>query len=223
MKIGICGLAGDGKDTFAILLKEEFAKRGVYFEIDRYAGLLKEAARQVFGEDFDNREIKEEKVFVTPELADKMIDATDYVQLKLGLNAEQFEIWNDLCCKHIDTLTWVSPRSFQQILGTEVGRTFDPDIWVNYLKNKLGNLIIPDVRFGNEEVDRSILIIRNPLPKGKVHPSEQYAVNLRLEEYPELLVDHIVMNRTTIEDLRKEASFIVNIMLIQAKAAGVEL
>ena len=37
MKIGICGLAGDGKDTLAAMLLEEFKKLGVYFEIDRYA------------------------------------------------------------------------------------------------------------------------------------------------------------------------------------------
>lgn len=223
MKIGICGLAGDGKDTLASLLRDEFSKRGVYFTVDRYAALLKEAARQVFGEDFDKRDVKEESVFVTPELHDRMVDATDYLQLKLGLNPEQFDVWNAACIKHIDNLTWVSPRLFQQLLGTEVGRSVDPGIWVNYIKNKSCNLIIPDVRFGNEQLDYNILIIRNPVPTGKVHSSEAYAVDLRLQEYPEQYVDFVVINRTTIEDLRKEASFIVNIILMRAKIAGGKL
>lgn len=220
MKIGICGLAGDGKDTLAELLRQEFAACGVHFQIARYAGLLKEAARQVFGDTFDNRDVKEEKVFVTPELADKMIDATDYVQLKLGLTPEQFDKWDSLCTIHIDTLTWVSPRLFQQVLGTEVGREVDPNIWVNYIKNQTGNLIIPDVRFGNEELDVSILIARNPVPTGEVHPSEQYAVNLRLEKYPELFVNHFVSNRTTIEDLREQAKFIVKQTMYRMAAEG---
>lgn len=223
MKIGICGLAGDGKDTLAAMLLEEFKKLGVYFEIDRYAALLKEGTRQVFGEDFDNRDVKEELVFVTPELLDKMIDATDYLQLKLGLNPEKFDVWNAACIKHIDSLTWVSPRLFQQLLGTEVGRSVDPDIWVNYIKNKSCNLIIPDVRFGNEQLDYNILIIRNPVPTGKVHSSEAYAVDLRLQDYPEQYVDFVVINRTTIEDLRKEASFIVNTIIMRAEIAGGKL
>lgn len=220
MKIGICGLAGDGKDTLAAMLLEEFKKLGVYFEIDRYAALLKEGARQVFGEDFDNRDVKEELVFVTPELLDKMVDATDYIQLKLGLDPFQFTVWNHACIKYLDSLTWISPRLFQQIVGTEVGRSVDPNIWVDYIKRKKGNFIIPDVRFGNEEVDYTILIVRNPVPKGKIHPSEAYAVDLRLQEYPELYVDCMVINRTTLEDLRKQAADIAKQIVFTCKSQG---
>ena len=78
IKIGLIGLAGCGKDTAALLLRRILYERGQSFEIDRYAALLKKCTELAFGVDFDNRDVKEELVFVTPDLADRMIDATDY-------------------------------------------------------------------------------------------------------------------------------------------------
>ena len=208
-KIGLIGLAGAGKDTAAEILQRILAEQGKHFEIQRYAGLLKECARQVFGENFDDRDVKEELVFVTPDLADRMIDATDYCQLKLGLNPEQFDIWNSLCKKHIDTLTWVSPRLFQQLLGTEVGRALDPDVWVNYLKQQDKDMIIPDCRFDNETVDINILVVRHPVPEGTLHASEVYAAELQLSLEPYLYVDAVVYNGGTLEELETKLRFLV--------------
>src|SRR5574344_10690 len=124
-RIGLLGLTESGKDTAALILQRALAEQGMHFEIKKYAGLLKEATRLAFGDNFDDRDVKEERVFVTPELADKIIDATDYVWLKLGFDPEHFELFNDLCTKHIDSKTWISPREFQQLLGTDVVRTVD--------------------------------------------------------------------------------------------------
>lgn len=208
MKIGLIGLAGSGKDTVALLLRELLSQQGHVFEIDRYASLLKKCALMVFGDTFDDRDVKEELVFVTPDLADRMIDATDYCQLCLGLNPDEFEIFNDLCVKHLDSLTWVSPRLFQQLLGTEVGRTLNPNIWVDYLQNKTGNLIVPDVRFGNENTDVTILITRHPVPQGVLHPSELYAAELQLMENPYDYVDYIIHNGGTIQELDTKLRFL---------------
>lgn len=209
-KIGLIGLAGSGKDTVAVILQEALKERGQVFEIDRYAGLLKEAARQVFGENFDDRNVKEVDKFVDLYLADKIIDATDYVYLKLNRSDIDLDEWNALCQKHIDSCTWMSPRKFQQLLGTEVGRAIDPDIWVNYLKNQDRNLIIPDVRFGNEGVDFNILITRHPVPKGTLHASEVYAAELQLSDNPYDYVDYIIHNDGSIEDLKRKVQQLVN-------------
>ncbi|APW79816.1 dNMP kinase [Acinetobacter phage vB_AbaP_AS12] len=209
-KIGLIGLAGSGKDTVAVILQEALKERGQVFEIDRYAGLLKEAARQVFGENFDDRNVKEVDKFVDLYLADKIIDATDYVYLKLNRSDIDLDEWNALCQKHIDSCTWMSPRKFQQLLGTEVGRAIDPDIWVNYLKNQDRNLIIPDVRFGNEDVDFNILITRHPVPQGKLHASEVYAAELQLSDNPYDYVDYVIHNDGSIEDLKRKVQQLVN-------------
>ncbi|YP_009949094.1 dNMP kinase [Acinetobacter phage SWH-Ab-3] len=209
-KIGLIGLAGSGKDTVAVILQEALKERGQVFEIDRYAGLLKEAARQVFGENFDDRNVKEVDKFVDLYLADKIIDATDYVYLKLNRSDIDLDEWNALCQKHIDSCTWMSPRKFQQLLGTEVGRAIDPDIWVNYLKNQDRNLIIPDVRFGNEDVDFNILITRHPVPQGKLHASEVYAAELQLSDNPYDYVDYVIHNDGSIDDLKRKVQQLVN-------------
>ena len=96
IKIGLVGLAGAGKDTAALILQRVLAEQGKHFGIDRYAALLKKCSQQVFGDNFDDRDVKEEMVFVTPTLADKMIDATDNCQPVLGLNGEDFETRNTL-------------------------------------------------------------------------------------------------------------------------------
>lgn len=210
MKIGLIGLAGSGKDTVAVILQEALREIGQEFEIDRYADLLKEAARQVFGENFDDRNVKEVDKFVDLYLADKIIDATDYVYLKLNRPDIDLDEWNELCQKHIDSCTWMSPRKFQQLLGTEVGRSIDENIWVNYLKNQDRNLIIPDVRFGNEDVDFNILITRHPVPKGKLHASEVFAAELQLSDNPYDYVDYIIHNDGSIEDLKRKVQQLVN-------------
>lgn len=207
-KIGILGLAGSGKDTFAAYLAREFRKNHINgFDITRYAALLKEGARQVFGEDFDNRDVKEERRFVTPDLADKIIDSTDYIQLKLNLDPEQFTKWDQLCSKHLDKRTWLSPREYQVIVGS-IGREIDKEIWVNYLRHQKGQKIVADVRFPNELLDVNILVIRSEVTaavSGPLHASELYAYDLSTSVSPYHDVDYVVYNNGTLADLENKA------------------
>lgn len=209
-KIGLIGLAGAGKDTVAVILQEALKEVGQAFEIDRYASILKEAARQVFGDNFDDRDVKEEMVFVTPQLWDKLWDACDYTALKVAEKSGHYDKFMDKADNAFGNLTWISPRLFQQLLGTEVGRAIDPDIWVNYLKNQDRNLIIPDVRFGNEDVDFNILITRHSVPQGKLHASEVYAAELQLSDNPYDYVDYVIHNDGSIEDLKRKVQQLVN-------------
>lgn len=207
IKIGLVGLAGSGKDSAALILRRVLSEQGVYFTIDRYAALLKKCAQMAFGDNFDGRDVKEEMVFVTPTLADKMIDATDYCQCELGLSGAEFETWNTLCTQHLDKLTWVSPRLFQQLLGTEVGRALNPSIWVDYLKVRKDNLIVPDVRFDNELLDMNILITRHDVPFN-LHSSEVFAAELQLAEEPYRYVDYVIHNSGTLEELETKIRFL---------------
>lgn len=204
-KIGLIGLAGAGKDESAKIIQQLLPA----FEIDRYASILKEAARQVFGENFDDRDVKEEMVFVTPQLWDKLWDACDYTALKVAEKAGYYDLFMDKADQDFGNLTWISPRLFQQLLGTEVGRAIDPNIWVNYLRNQDRNLIIPDVRFDNELVDFNILITRHPVPQGTLHASEVFAAELQMSDESYLYVDEVIYNDGSLSDLHTKLKFIL--------------
>lgn len=210
MKLGLIGLAGSGKDESAKIIQQLLPA----FEIDRYASILKEAARQVFGENFDDRDVKEEMVFVTPQLWDKLWDACDYTALKVAEKSGHYDEFMGKADKAFGNLTWISPRLFQQLLGTEVGRAIDPDIWVNYLRNQDRNLIIPDVRFDNELVDFNILITRHPVPKGTLHSSEVFAAELQMSTEPYKYVDAVVHNDGTLSDLMQKLSRVIKLNFI---------
>lgn len=214
MKLGLLGLAGSGKDVAAEILQRVLHEQGMHFEIKKYAGLLKEATRLAFGDNFDDRDVKGERVFVTPTLADKIIDATDYIWLKLGFGQEHFELFNDLCIKHIDSKTWMSPREFQQLLGTDVVRAIDPDAWVKYLTEQDGNYIVSDVRFANELVDCNVLLWRdNPTSAVELHVSELFAVScmhdVQRSDPIDYLHDYTLWNKGTLEELERNIRFMV--------------
>lgn len=209
VKIGLIGLAGAGKDTVAVILQEALKEVGQEFEIDRYAGLLKETAQAVFGDNFDDRDVKEVLIPFTFDLKLKVIVELCNLAIKLNLTTQTYR-YNQLCAEHFAALDEISPRLFQQLLGTEVGRAIDENIWVNYLKNQDRNLIIPDVRFGNEDVDFNILITRHPVPQGKLHASEVYAAELQLSDNPYDYVDYVIHNDGSIEDLKRKVQQLVN-------------
>lgn len=209
-KIGLIGLAGSGKDTVAVILQEALKDIGQEFEIDRYAGLLKETAKAVFGERFDDRDVKEVLIPFDWKLKFRVINELCTLAEKLYLCPQELRTYNRLCAEQFAELTEISPRKFQQLLGTEVGRAIDENIWVSYLKNQDRNLIIPDVRFGNEDVDFNILITRHPVPKGKLHASEVYAAELQLSDNPYDYVDYVIHNDGSIEDLKRKVQQLVN-------------
>lgn len=224
LRIGLLGLAASGKDAAAEILQRVLAEQGMCFPILKYAGLLKEATRLAFGDNFDDRDVKEERVFVTPDLADKIIDATDYVWLKLYGDDPiamdtYFYDFTMLCQKHIDSKTWMSPREFQQLLGTDVVRAIDPDAWVKYLTEQDGNYIVSDVRFTNELVDYNVLLWRTDICQDDAgvlgHSSEKLAwqcmFDVQHTDAP-YLHDYTLWNDGTPEGLERNIRFMVTTM-----------
>lgn len=208
MKIGLIGLAGAGKDTAALMIQQILADNGKYYHIDRFAKPLKEAARTVFGDSFDERDVKEIPAQVDQ---DTMIEASFEALRKCRLSEHEMDKASELYFDHLGFWNYISPRKYQQLLGTEVGRTVRSTVWSDRITKSKSNLIVPDVRFAGELVDYNILITRQPVGlHGNVHPSELLATEMQLgldETYDALftntgtLVELEAKLRTHIENL----------------------
>jgi hypothetical protein len=178
MKIGIIGRAGAGKDTVANILRDECG-----FVVERFADPLKRAALSVFGATFDDRNVKEVSQFVTEDMYDRMIDATIALchdlnftsALELAVQDRFFQVLN---CEGGP----MSPRRFQQLLGSDCIRAVCPNAFVDRVayadQHNLSFIAIPDVRFENELQTQNILVYRPGVAEVAAHPSEVLAQRL---------------------------------------------
>ena len=210
MKIGITGLAGAGKDTAGAILQRILKETtGVHYCLGRYASPLKSIAEDTFGNTFDARDVKDQAVFVTPVLADKLIDACDLFGQSLS-----YDDYDKFMAELDTTLfnkTWLSPRDVQLAVGT-AGRNLYRDIWVNYLKRNPFPMIVTDVRFPNELLDYNILISKGKsvLNNLAVHNSELMCVEFAtgLQDPLQSGIDYVIVNNSTKEDLETKLRFL---------------
>lgn len=224
MKIGIMGVAGAGKDTFAALLQKHL--EGAV--LDRFAAPLKEAAMYVFGKDFDNRIVKETQVPVTSELFDRMVEGAIQCCSALGFTEEEE---NTASCAfycgklgHLDPHLFhesppkVSPREYQQYLGTEVVRGVRESAFADRIAGrKEPFVLVPDCRFLNEVqcVDSCVLVVRErtfPAVRPE-HKSEHLSWDLTelylAGEYNALpRYTYFVKNSGTLEELEESAGHV---------------
>lgn len=216
MKIGIIGLAGAGKDTFASMLAEELQG----FTIDRYAAPLKNLTAKVFNltlEQVEDRELKEKPKQVN---RDVMIDAVfDCLSRVLGFEDDELDEASHLFFENFSSNRAMSPREFMQLLGTDVVRKVRNTAWTDRLTKSTKNLIIPDVRFSNEATcDFNILVERFEEVPRPVHPSEHFAWDLQFSDKSFDGNIFVVNNRTPrigLDDLKEQA--IACAYLIQGK------
>lgn len=206
MKVGILGLAGSGKDTFANMLLEHLPD----FKIDRYARPLKELTCRIFGltmEEVEDRVIKEKPVQVSRDVMIQEVFGT--LSAVLNFTDEELDKASELFFEHFQSARAMSPREFQQVFGTDVVRAVKPTAWVDRLHSVQGNLIVPDVRFENELCDMNLLIIRqHDLPR-PVHTSEHYAWDLGFSAEHDLPKNTRVVGNLapmSLEALRVQAS-----------------
>lgn len=212
MKIGLIGLAGAGKDTTALILQRVLAEQGMNFIIDRYAAPLKRAAREVFGANFDERDVKEVPVRVNQ---DRMIEATFKCLNSLGFTDVEHDKASELFFEHMPVGLPISPREYQQILGTEVVRAVRTSAWVDRIRAiKDKNIIIPDSRFENEVSTANLLITRFHNIDRPKHASEQLAWELQFTGKV-LPVDTVNVDNshpTTLEQLEERIRVAVKLL-----------
>jgi hypothetical protein len=205
IKVGILGLAGAGKDTFATLLQQYLTD----FTIDRYAAPLKELTAKVYGctlEELEDRVFKERPQQVN---RDDMLHSVYHCLDRVLLFTDaELDKASELYFEHLGSASAISPREFQQRVGTDVVRAVKPAAWVDYLQNKDANLIVADVRFENELCDYNILVMRAVGVPKPTHTSEHLAWDLEYDVGLDLppcmsLLDNDV--DTTLEDLERAA------------------
>ena len=209
IKVGILGLAGSGKDTFASMLQDELSKLGHDFKIDRYARPIKELTSRIFGLTLDEIEHRVTKELPTRINLTVLINACNaMLQYTLKFNPQEIEQAQDLLYKYFAGCTELSPRQFQQHFGTDVVRAVRPNAWVDILQERDENLLVPDVRFENELCDINFLIMREQYTPEPTHSSEYFAWSLEHRTtYPLDTVDYYIDNAqgTSIEALQLQA------------------
>lgn len=203
MKIGILGLAGSGKDTFATMLQKHLTG----FTIDRYAAPIKKLTAHLFEctlEDIEDRDFKEKPKQIN---RDKMIIEVYFcLDRVLGFTDDELDKASELFFEYFSSAKAISPREFMQVFGTDVVRAVKPNAWVQHLQGKEGNLIVPDVRFENELCDYNVLILREDYPTKPAHSSELFAWELEQQLYePFSKVDYYIDNTGDLPDLSFEA------------------
>lgn len=174
MKIGLIGLIGAGKDTFA----EYLVKHLDGYEITRFALPLKLLTCRIFGmtlEEVEDRVLKEQD---RPFNADHAIDEVfKFLQSKLKFTDKEMDLASERYFEYFANIRSISPRLFQQWFGTEVVRYVRENAWRDLTINKKGNHIITDVRFSNEAAAMDVLIgIKREISHGRPeHASEHFA------------------------------------------------
>lgn len=182
MILGLCGLRGHGKDTFARILGEHDTS----LQRLAFADELKRICRLVFG-------LTEYQVSVL-EGKERPLSAP----IKLDAYLPQLETATGLKMKPTG-LTATTPREVLQYVGTDYVRNSNPTYWLDKVSGRISasprdaNFVVTDVRFPNEaERIRQIggmivrvhrLAISNPLTVDPhAHASE------RIEFEPDVLL-----------------------------------
>lgn len=212
MKVAILGLAGAGKDTVAKMIHDVTKEK---FAITRFAEPLKRASLSVFGTQHDDRDQKNKAVPVTPKLSLDMEIAAAGTCQSLTENYIRINDMRNNYLNHFESLSAVSPRLYQQLLGTEVIRAVCPDAFVDRVKRLNGNWVVPDCRFENELLDVNIIVYR-PDCEWLDHESEDFTQwlyswiqeNAYTSDAVGTEIDgkfyHIIQNFGTLEELKQD-------------------
>lgn len=217
MKIALLGLAGAGKDTTAELIHK---LTNHDFKIDRFAAPLKRAAEYVFGPTFDERDEKnlQHKWRSTPK-ADRGVQAAYDMCQSLHFTDAELDKAGELYFEVIDPKLMLSPREYQQLLGTEVVRHVNEHAFVDRIKKLEGNWAIPDARFANELLDVNVFVYKPDL-EFLPHESEKLAQELQcmVQEHqpvmqllhPQYGIIRVLYNTGTIDDLESDVKYLLN-------------
>jgi len=164
--IGISGKKQVGKTTASSIIKELLEEENYTVVILSFATPIKQMVSKIVGctiEDLDREEVK------TKELKDlKQYWVIESDGSKLGPFENSYiqtkelhrSIMRDMDGTQDTSISYPTPRTLLQTIGTEVARNIHPDIWIKAIKTTIEQykdtdspklvFIINDVRFGNE-------------------------------------------------------------------------
>lgn len=214
MHVGILGLVGSGKSTFSKMLQEELATLGHCFALESYAKPLKVLTSTIFDltlDELEDRELKETPKEIDPDYAIQAV--FNLLNKTLQFTPEELETASEKYFEVLGNKTYISPREFQQLFGTDVVRATKSTAWVDYLQSKKGNLIVTDVRFENELCTDNFLLTRWEAPPRPEHPSEHLAWDLQYAKDVWLpTVPHICngISYATLQGLRENAEWVAS-------------
>lgn len=232
--LGICGQLGSGKDTAATLLKNEhdFKHLAFAYHIKVFCGKVFDfTEEQLWGPSDKRNEVK------------KFVDESDnplswfeweqrlwefgpeFTKKVLPNHPFPYHTLYDWFCMYRKTFAHnVSARTALQSIGTEWGRTIDPEIWLKAtLREALSydRVVISDVRFLNEvefiqkHGGKVIKIIRpdtdslaaNVGIAGHKSEAEQKSM-------PDDMFDGIIINDKSLEDFKNSVETQVGILFL---------
>lgn len=182
--IGITGLAGAGKDTYAEALRDSLEARGVQCRVAGFADPLRLISRGVGLNPFD-RATKETKQLIPVEGRNGLpfrlqAELSRYLPLMDAADMAALGSFTLLACHKFIALggLHISPREFMQVLGTEGGQRVRPTLWVDYQrdawKQLAGIVLVPDFRFYHELPPLSAVfnVVRPGVGRVNAHVSE---------------------------------------------------
>ncbi|WP_429498845.1 adenylyl-sulfate kinase [Robbsia andropogonis] len=197
--IGITGLAGAGKDSFARELQLALVASGKEARIDSFADPIRRIS-QLMGLEPYGRDAKERRITLTADaFRDRLYAAIEVVlhdRLEGHKRAELYAYTVEACEKfeyggnpkarpptHGREMD-ISPREFMQILGTEGGQRVSKTLWVNMASMLWrafpGFVLVTDVRFTHEAAmaDCLFVVVRPGVVRVNGHKSEELADKL---------------------------------------------
>lgn len=177
MLIGFTGFAGAGKDTAAKLLSD---MSGI--PLTAFAKPLHDAAIHVFGADCLERENKEREYPFTHEVFEHFytwhINFLQSVNAKCGIiHGDNLTLPSKRFYDIFANQKTLSPRRLMQLYGTEYWRKERESIFVDLVRDNVGDAIVSDVRFENEAAICDVLIVirRDGIKPVAGHSSEAFA------------------------------------------------
>lgn len=196
MIIGIHGRKQCGKDTICKIIQ--------LLDIYEREGIKRDKVQFIMKRLTDSSYIYDHSLYEKHAFADNLKACASII---LSEPVEYFELEffkSSFTCIPISNQEGepMTNREFLQILGTEIGRNIDKDIWVKSLFRDYGknsDWIIPDIRFINEAEavrSRGGILIKVERNTGYV---DNHASEHALDNYTDF--NYIIQNNGSIEDL----------------------
>ncbi|CAH0444321.1 hypothetical protein LMG10661_00800 [Ralstonia syzygii subsp. syzygii] len=227
--IGLTGLAGVGKDTFARAIQRRFTTLGIKARLVGFADPIRAISLGVGLNPFIRDAKEKRKLLSWGALCDRVFDAIEEVLNTLVDDNDRALLWtytvealepmafDDAGTKVIS----ISPREFMQILGTEGGQRVRKTLWVDAAvgewRTSPGAVLVTDFRFAHEApvLDYAICINRPGHRRVNNHPSEDMADMLTrriVPDYLSKLAVSFVQNAGTQEELEVQAAQFANVL-----------